>query len=222
MVRVIVGEAPGARSGLWRIFTHGDDIYVQHDGLRRDLKTSLHASGANHVAWTASGAARWTPDGDRYMMRWGEPKDFTPGGKNLLRILIPTDHLTVPEEEPPLAEREKITLLAPAPAGDAMVLTVVRTPPDTQLTSREAWAVLASWPLPTRGTVWVVANTVPWERFREGVAAALPQMRDQFEANLGDTLRSSDREEGRAVLWTDLDPAGVAQMIEVGLEFWRR
>src|SRR5438270_824875 len=95
-LRVIVGNAPGARSGLWHIFTVGDNIYVQHAGMRKDLKTSLHASGANHVKWTPSGAARRKPDGAR------------------------------------------------------------------------------------------------------------------------------DREEGRAVLWTDLDPAGVAQMIEVGVEYGAR
>jgi hypothetical protein len=106
MIRIVVGTAPGPRSGLWRILTRGDDIYVRHDGMRKDLKTSLHKSGANHHAWTPSRAARWKPEGDRYMMKWG----FTPGGKTLLGIVLPTDHLTVPEEEPPLAKREKISL----------------------------------------------------------------------------------------------------------------
>jgi hypothetical protein len=113
MLRLIVGSAPGARSALWRIFNSGDDVYVQHDGMRKDLKTSLHASGANHTAWTAAGAERLNPDGDRYMMKWDEPQDFAPGGKNLLGIVIPSAHLQVPDEEPPLAKREKITLLAP-------------------------------------------------------------------------------------------------------------
>jgi len=97
----------------------------------------------------------------------------------------------------------------------------VSTPPETELTSREPWAVLASWSLPTRGTVWVVGNSVPWGRFRDGVVAALPQMRDKMEATLGATLQPGDRQEARAVLWTDLDPEGVAQMIEVGVEYGR-
>jgi hypothetical protein len=131
MIRIVVGTAPGPRSGLWRILTRGDDIYVQHDGMRKDLKTSLHKSGANHHAWTPSRAARWKPEGDRYMMKWG----FTPGGKTLLGIVLSTDHLTVPEEEPPLAKREKISLLDPAPVSEATLLSIVLTAPDTRLTA---------------------------------------------------------------------------------------
>ena len=35
-------------------------------------------------------------------------------------------------------------------------------------------------------------------------------------------VQPGDRNEGRAVLWTDLDPAGVAHMIEVGVEYGAR
>ena len=87
-------ECPRRRaSGLWHIFTVGDDIYVQHAGLRKDMKTSLHASGANHVKWTPNGASRWAPNSDGYMMKWGEPEEFAPGGRTLIGIVIPTDHL---------------------------------------------------------------------------------------------------------------------------------
>jgi len=80
-LRVIVGNAPGARSGLWHVMTERDEIYVQHDGMRKDLKISLHKSGQGHVAFTDGGTKRWKPDGDRYVMKWGEPEDFKPGGK---------------------------------------------------------------------------------------------------------------------------------------------
>ncbi|MFI5004635.1 MAG: hypothetical protein ACHQE6_06435 [Solirubrobacterales bacterium] len=160
-LRLIVGNAPGARSGLWHIFTVGDDIYVQHAGMRKDMKTSLHASGANHVKWTPNGASRWAPNGDGYMMKWGEPEEFAPGGRTLLGIVIPTDHLSVPDEEPPLSQREKITLLAPAAHGEAITVSVVLTAPESQ-----ASALLAHWTLPTRGEVWIVATGGPWDGFR--------------------------------------------------------
>jgi hypothetical protein len=224
MLRLIVGSAPGARSGLWRIFTSGDDVYVQHDGMRKDLKTSLHASGANHTAWTAAGAARLNPSGDRYMMKWDEPKDFAPGGKNLLGIVIPSAHLQVPDEEPPLAKREKITLLAPAPDDQATFVHVAITAPGTDLTAPagQPSAMLASWALPTRGTVWVVATQGPWDVFQNAVNDALPEMEKKFAENFGDTLQVGDKQEFRAVLWTGVDPAGVAHMIEVGIEVGMR
>jgi hypothetical protein len=224
MIRVIVGTAPGPRSGLWRIFTSDDDIYVQHDGMRKDLKTSLHKSGASHHAWTPGGVERWKPDGDRYMMKWGEPEDFAPGGKMLLGIVLPTDHLTVPDNEPPLAKREKITLLDPAPQGEATMLSIVLTAPGTRLMAPEKQpsSLLAQWSLPTRGTVWVVGTQGPWEGFQAAVVAALPHMREQLEAGIGHTLVPGERNESRAVLWTDLDEAGVPHMIEVGVEYGRR
>jgi hypothetical protein len=223
MLRVVVGTAPGPRSGLWRIFTSGDDIYVQHDGMRKDLKTSLHASGVGHHAWTDGGAERWVPDGDRYLMKWGEPQEFAPGGRALLGIVLPTDHLTVPEREPELEQREKITLFDPAPPGEATMLTVVLTANDTQLTAPEKQpsALLAHWPLPRRGRVWIVGTHAPWEGFQNAVHDALPQMRDQLEAGIGDAIQPGERKEGRAVLWTGLDDAGVPRMVEVGIEWGR-
>jgi hypothetical protein len=216
---VIVGTAPGARFGMWRFIAKGNDIYVQSNGMRKDMKTSLHASGANHVAWTPSGQARWVPDGDRYMVKWGKPEEFGPGGRTLLGTVLPTDHLTEPAEEPPLQQREKITLLAPAPEGEAMMLSIVVTTPGTRLTAPEKQpsALLAQWELPTRGTVWIVASSGPWDGFRNAVVNALPQMREQLEGAMWDTLKPGERREGRAVLWTDLDVAGVPHMIEVGL-----
>jgi hypothetical protein len=224
MIRVIVGTAPGPRSALWRFFTHGDDIYVQNDGMRKDIKTSLHKSGANHTAFTPSGAALWKPDGDRYVAKWDEPEDFAPGGKTLLGIVLPTDHLTVPEDEPPLAQREKITLLAPAPTGEAMLLSVAVTAPGIRLTApeKQASGLLASWELPTRGTVWIVAMGGPWDGFRNAIVDALPQMRDQLERGIGDTFQPGERKEGRAVLWTDPDEAGTPHMVEVGIEYGLR
>jgi hypothetical protein len=85
MLRLVVGEAPGARSGLWRFFTSGDDVYVQCDGIRKDIKTSLHKSGANHHKASPDGAARLKLD-DLYMMKWNKPQEFAPGGTNLLGI----------------------------------------------------------------------------------------------------------------------------------------
>jgi hypothetical protein len=223
MVRIVVGTAPGPRSGLWRIFTSDDDIYVQHNGMRNEVMTSLHKSGANHHALAPTGTARWKPDGDRYIMKWNEPEEFAPGGKTLLGIVLPTDHLSVPDEEPPLAKREKMKLLDPAPAGEATVLSIVLTSPGTRLTAPKdrPSAPLASWQLPTRGTVWIVATHEPWDDFRKAVLAALPQVRDQLEEGILDTLPAGERNEGRAVLWTAVDGARVAHMVEVGVVYGR-
>jgi hypothetical protein len=61
--------------------------------------------------------------------------EFAPGGRTLLGIVIPTDHLSVPDEEPPLSQREKITLLALAAPGEAITVSVVLTAPESQTVS---------------------------------------------------------------------------------------
>jgi hypothetical protein len=221
MLRVIVGTAGGPTSGMWRFFTSGDDIYVQHDGMRKDLKTSLHASGVNHTAFTPSGAARWQPDGDRYIAKWDEPSEFAPGARTLLGIVLPTDHLMVPDSGPPVPKSGESVLLAPAPATEAITLSVILTDPDTRLTApkNEPSALLTAWELPTRGTVWIVGSSSPWDGFRNAVVAALPQMRDQFDGQIGHSLKPGDRETARAILWTDPDERGVPHMVEVGIAY---
>jgi hypothetical protein len=118
----------------------------------------------------------------------------------------------------------KITLLDPASAGGATALTIVLTAPDTRPTGSEDQpsALLASWSLPTRGTVWIVGTHGHWDGFRAAVMAALPQIRDQLKDGISDTVLPGKRNERRAVLWTDVDGAGVAHMIEVGVEYGRR
>ena len=221
MLRVIVGTAPGPRSGLWRFWTRADDIYVQGDEMRKELKTSLHASGANHHAWSDSGVARWVPDGDRYMMKWGKPQEFGPGGRRLLGIVLPTDHLMEPDEEPPRSKREKIALLAPAPEGKAIMLSVVVTESGAPAPKGEPSCLLAQWELPARRTLWIVATVDPWDGFRNAVTAARPQMREQLEASIRHTLQPGEHKEGRSVLWTGLNDQGTPHMIEVGVKWGR-
>lgn len=100
VLRVTAGRDPGPRSGVWRIFTYRDDIYVQPRYAGGALKTSFHASGLNRHAFTEGVAPRWINDGDRAFVKWEGPPDFIDGAKLLLDIVIPTDELTEPTVEP--------------------------------------------------------------------------------------------------------------------------
>jgi hypothetical protein len=68
----------------------------------------------------------------------------------------------------------------PSQAADATYPYVALTAPDTELTPPKGQpsAPLASWPLPSRGTVWIVGWQGEWDGFRAAVMAALPQMRE--------------------------------------------
>ncbi len=221
--RIIVGNAPGPRSGRWQIDTYDDDVYLAHEGLRKDVKTSLHASGQNHHKMSESAADRWLPAGsDRITMKWGAPREFAPGGRILLGIVIPTDHLMVPDEEPPLKKRERTCLLDPAPPGDATLLSFVLIEPGTTLRSRKSVpsALVASFSLPTRGALVVVATYQPYVELKRAVDAALPEMSAQFIEQLerGEPPLPDVGDRMRALLWTDPGDSGIPQIIEVAVE----
>jgi len=136
-VRVAVGTDFGPRSAVWRIWTSGDEVYVSPRSLASTMKTSLHSSGLFRHAFTDEAKSAWIPDGDRAWFKWDEPAEFADGARLLLEIVVPTNDLTVPSTEPPAEDKTKIRLIDPAP------------PPSGQV---------ASWAMPTRGTLWVVAS----------------------------------------------------------------
>jgi hypothetical protein len=218
-VRIIVGTAPGPRSGRWQIDTSDDDIYISHEGLRSDIHTSLHADGKNHHKISESAADRWMPNGDGYILKWGKPKEFAPGGRILFGIVIPTDHLLVPPEGPPLEKRERTILLEPAPPGQATVLSFVLIEPGRSPHGLPSEPI-ASFSLSTRGRLLVVPTYQPYVELKRAVDAVLPAMSAQFMAQFEGDWRplpeGGDRM--RAVLWTDPGDAGVPQTVEVAVE----
>jgi len=225
VARIVVGTDFGPRSGVWRIYAHNDDIYVQHYGMRADFKTSLHASGLNRHAMTESGASRWIPDRDRAFFKWGEPDEFDVGGRILLEIVIPSDHLTVPSDEPPETEKQKITLFDPAPPGHATFISVVITRPGTRLTAPDDFPsiLVASWATPSRGTISIVVSDQPYhDTFRKAVEVALPQITEQLAEQIGEGPLPENADRQRLVFWLDTDRAGVARIIEVGVSMGRR
>ena len=84
VVRFAAGEDPGAQSAVWRIFTHGDEIYVLPRYAGGELKTSLHASGNFRHAFSEASAARIVGERDRAFRKWREP----PGEPGVVRCCL--------------------------------------------------------------------------------------------------------------------------------------
>jgi hypothetical protein len=221
VVRFTIGTDFGPRSGVWRIWAHNDDVYVQHQGMRAEMKTSLHASGVNRHAMAESGAARWIPQGDRAFLKWGPPADFDVGGKVLLAIIIPSAHLTVPPEEPEESEKRKIVLIDPPSVGDATFVSIVLTEPTTEPTA--PGGILASWALPSRGHISIVDTQQPYgDALRHAVDAALPGFATQIDEHLEDGPLPENCDRMCAVFWLDPNEFGVARIVEVGVELGHR
>jgi hypothetical protein len=217
VARVVVGIDFGPRSGMWRFWSHHDDLYLHHDYMRKSAKTSLHASGLCRHAFHGPAAERYRSGQDRAFLKW-QPDDFAAGAKQLLEIVIPTDDLTVPAVEPSDSEKKRITLLDPALPGQITVLTVALTAPDLDVDgfprAPGPCTLLADWALPTRGKVWIVGSHQPSD-FDELIHRALPEIREQV------TRQPELTEHPRLVLWTSSGEGGISRYIELdGRRAW--
>ena len=116
VLRFTAGTDFGPRSAVWRVHTHGDEIYVQSRYTGGELKTSLHRSGDFRHAFPREKAPKWVGDGDRVVQKWGEPTPEPGNARLLLEVRMPTNELTTPTDEPDAAEKPKIKLIDPAPS----------------------------------------------------------------------------------------------------------
>lgn len=177
-IRFTVGTDFGPRSGVWRIWSTNDEIYIAMRSIAGTMKTSLHSSGRYRHAFTGPGAAKNRPGGDRALVKWPEPGDFQEGAKLLFEIVVPTDELTMPATEPTPEEKAKIKLVEPAPADELTVISVIVTRPGLEVAEHPrpasgASGLIASWAMRSRGTLWVVLSHQPMDDgFRQFVKQA--------------------------------------------------
>lgn len=215
--RVTAGEDPGPRSAVWRIFTHGDEIYVLPRYAGGALKTSLHSSGNFRHAFSEQEATRWVGDADRAFQKWREPQGSAGNARLLLEVMMPTDELTVPRDEPALEEKEKVTLLEPAPPGAATVVSLYLMPPGEEVDSEGKRVTLGpmtlveNWRLPTRGSVLIFASHQPLDpRFPAQIADA----RREIAGAVGGPLPLEEGHQ-RLTLIVHNDAQGVATFIDL-------
>jgi hypothetical protein len=214
-VRLVVGRDFGPRSFVWRIWSHKDELYVAPRSLAGTIKTSLHSGGLSRHAFTMETTSQFVPDGDRAWFKWNEPPEFARGARLVLEIVIPTDELTTPATEPSAADKTRIILIDPAPSSEATILSLVITQPDREVTDYPrpegaSWsALIASWAMPTRGTLWVVGSQQPLdEGFRE-----LIKQSHQLVASAPQPPPSMGHP--RAWIWLHDEPLALARYLDL-------
>lgn len=166
-MRVATGHDFGPRSNVWRIWSHKDELYVAPRSVAGQVKTSLHSSGRSRHAFTSAAKSQFVPDGDRAWFKWTQPSEFVRGARLVLEVIVPSDELSTPAVEPLADEKATITLLDPAPSGEATIFSLVITEPGREVNGYPQpeggvpSALIASWAMPTRGTLWVVGSHQP-------------------------------------------------------------
>lgn len=92
-IRVAVGEA-GKRSGIWRMWTNKNDIYIAARTIAGQQKFSLHQSGRWRYAWTELGAAEFGIVDNRAIDRWERPESDHIGWTKSLSIWVRSEDVT--------------------------------------------------------------------------------------------------------------------------------
>jgi hypothetical protein len=213
VLRFAAGTDPGPRSGVWRIYTHGDELYLMSRYMGGALKTSLHASGDFRHAFASEHAASFVGSGDRVIQKWDGPRGEPGMLRLLIEVVMPTDELTVPTDEPTLADKAKIQVLDPAPPGGATVVSVFLLPPGEGVDSegkrvtRGALTLIENWRLPTRGSVLIFVSHQPHDpvgiaEARQDIAGQVGALPDE-DGHRRLILLAHDHDKG-AALYVDL------------------
>jgi hypothetical protein len=229
--KVYVAIAKGNKllSGLWRIWSHKQDVYVAIRSLGGTFKTSLHLAGAPNRAFrsafvTEAQSARFRGPGDRVVRAWQRPSAQVPGGVLLCQIIFPDSTLAsyLPKYEVP----DGLVRLSPPPERHATYVSIVQTElgiatKGPQFADRPT-DVLASWPLPDGSTLWVVVHNARMTESSMGVIErARTDMRERVTAQQLEDSPGAPASELRAFFELN-SPDGVARMLDISAEFLRR
>jgi hypothetical protein len=122
-LRVAVGSADAPFSGIWRVFSNRNDVYLGASKSSLKLvKISLHQSGVWTFAATQQSGLRFQ-NSNRRAKRWTRPKSHSPGVTRGPSIVVPHTSLgcrrLVPDEDP-----KSVTWFPSPLAGQAAELTM--------------------------------------------------------------------------------------------------
>ena len=163
-LRFFVGDANGRRSGAWRIWTHGNDIYVAPREVAGDLKFSLHESGECINAYTQAleselGGAGDFPTGNRRVHTWWCDRGPEIRNAIALRLSFPADELR-PIGADAVLDKPHVAIPAPPSGHEAVVyISFTRTGPIT-ITDPE-FGLLADYPLPDGSRLAILHRVLP-------------------------------------------------------------
>lgn len=116
-VRFAVGDPSGKRSRIWRVWVHGNEVYLKAPDRG---KVSLHASGHAHEKWGTERYDEWRiPEAIRLVGRRGT---LVP----MFGVLIPRWGLG--QKDPvPTRKANKVTWKPPPPKGRLWQFTILKS-----------------------------------------------------------------------------------------------
>ncbi|MDZ4864554.1 MAG: hypothetical protein SGJ01_14050 [Gemmatimonadota bacterium] len=144
--RFALGSAAMPRSGVWRAWTHEDEVHLAVRAGDEDVAVTVYPTG------------RWRITVGAVVSRWTRPKEFRPGWSRGPDLIIPYTATPVasPLDDPCVAE--PIAWLAPSDSGFVARFSLLTATPSAEASHWRPQDVLgsqnlAALPLRTAGTL---------------------------------------------------------------------
>jgi hypothetical protein len=184
--RFALGSSATPLSGLWRVWTHEDDVHAAVQTPRGELVLTAYPTG------------RWRIAIGRDISRWTRPREFRPGWTRGPDLVIPhrTSPLSLPTPDPHAGE--PIAWLPPAAPGYVARFTLLFASPraeESRWRPQDAPGTQALAVLPMR-----TAGSLHLSRLVEAIAADDQAAPSSPGAAVFDVVVSAD-ETGRPMLF---------------------
>jgi hypothetical protein len=169
-LRFGVSDGANMRAATWKCWTNsrGDpDVYLTCRETGRAMKTSLHATGRWHHAYTESFFEENLNEEDkteygRFIRKWGRPLEIAPGFTLAFRVVTPLSSISSTIDE---KSRKKIVWI-PSPAegkaNETALLIVTKDTPFTDWPGKRSMnnQLVGSFPLPNGDAAWIVSRDI--------------------------------------------------------------
>ena len=124
--RFAVGTPQSVESSIWRMWVHGNDVYLGAREALRAFKVSLHESGIWRIAWVED-LKRPDSASDRVIVKWNRPGEFAPGWTPSVGIVLSSVQPARPFK-PRGIDDDRLTWFQPPASGKKLLFKVLFSP----------------------------------------------------------------------------------------------
>lgn len=157
-----VGSPDGQYSMVWRVWVHGDEIYVAPRNMANLVKLSLHSSGIWRWAWVKDSVLDRQTEGDRVHRKWLKPDPFIPEWVVGPSVMFPSSPVKGWGADPVETTKDVSWLTPPGPNEKVTVSMMLGEPgvmPARDLREERRFPLLAELSLRSGGRVWIASRT---------------------------------------------------------------
>jgi hypothetical protein len=159
--RFVVGSPQNVESFVWRMWVHGNDVYLGVRDALTVFKVSLHQSGIWRIAFVAD-LKRPDMASDRVIVKWRKPNEFAPGWTPSIGIVVSSVRPERPFKAPKIND-SRLTWFGPPAEGKKLVFKVLfsssgRTESDLKSISLDRGRVATHLVKKNGDGVWLVVR----------------------------------------------------------------